>query len=62
MKLLTSGDIELNPGPEQKWRVNYIASWFHYIIWKVPVTQMCTALMQILNLYCSDSSIFVGET
>ena len=28
---------------------------------KVPVTQMCTALMQILNLYCSEFSIFIGD-
>ena len=28
---------------------------------KVPVTQMCTVLMQILNLYCSEFSIFIGD-
>ena len=28
---------------------------------KVSVTQMCTALMQILNLYCSEFSIFIGN-
>ena len=28
---------------------------------KVPVTQMCTALTQILNLYISEYSIFIGD-
>lgn len=28
---------------------------------KVPVTQMCTALNQILNLFCSDFHIFIGD-
>lgn len=28
---------------------------------KVPVTHMCTALMQILNLYSSEFSIFIGD-